>query len=177
MTNWKPWHQAVIFFLCGVSFTAIAFWVTSPPAGKPIRLTPAAPVSIKVQVDGAVLSPGLYTLPSGSRVEDAVNLAGGMSEKARRSAINLAKLIEDGDKITIPSEEDFPESKLSALVDLNQATLTELDQLPGIGESRAQAILEYRESEGLFISVEELLKVPGITESVYAEIQDLVTIR
>jgi competence protein ComEA len=140
-------------------------------------LTPAAPVSIKVQVDGAVLSPGLYTLPSGSRVEDAVNLAGGMSEKARRAAINLAKLIEDGDKITIPSEEDFPESKLSALVDLNQATLTELDQLPGIGESRAQAILEYRESEGLFISVEELLKVPGITESVYAEIQDLVTIR
>jgi len=177
MTNWKPWHQAIVFFLCGAAFTAIAFWVTGPPAGKPIRLTPASPVSIKVQVDGAVLSPGLYSLPSGSRVEDAVNLAGGMSKDARISAINLAKVIEDGDKITIPSEKGFTDSKPSSLLDLNQATQSELDQLPGIGESRAQAILEYRESEGLFTSVDELLKVPGITESVFAEIQDLVTIQ
>jgi competence protein ComEA len=177
MTGWKTWQVAIVVFLAGVIFTAVGFWVTSEPSGKPILLTPGVAPLIKVQVDGAVLHPGVYSLTPGSRVEDAVLAAGGLTGNATKELINLVKVVEDGERITVPSQQETLKLNAGLLLDLNRATLAELDDLPGIGETRAKKILEYRETEGFFTSVDDLLKVPGITESVFIEIRDLVTIR
>lgn len=177
MTTWKTWQQAVVFFLAGVIFTSIGFILASPPRGKPIILTPALPSTILVQVDGAVINPGVYTISSGSRLQDAVNSAGGLTIDARIESLNLAKRIQDGEKITIPSTLQPEPSKDNPLIDINLATLTELDQLPGIGKTRAQAIIDYRSKEGFFTSIDGLLNVPGISADVFESIRELVTVR
>ncbi len=171
------WQQAVVFFLAGVVFTSIGFMIASPPRGKPIILTPAVPGNILVQVDGAVVNPGVYTITSGSRIQDAVTSAGGLTVEARTDSLNLAKRIQDGEKITIPSSSQTKTSANILLIDINLATLTELDQLPGIGKTRAQAIIDYRTKEGFFTSVDGLLDVPGISRDVFESIRDLVIVR
>ncbi len=171
------WQQAAVFFLAGVIFTSIGFIIASPPRGKPIILTPALPSNILVQVDGAVVDPGVYSISSGSRVQDAVSSAGGLTADARIDSLNLAKRVQDGEKITIPSNLQITTYSTNPLIDINLATLTELDQLPGIGKTRAQAIIDYRTKEGFFTSIDGLLNVPGISTDLFESIRELVTVR
>lgn len=135
---------------------------------------------ICVHVCGAVKDPGLKELPAGSRVWDALEAAGGFTEDADQDYVNLAGFPEDGQQLYFPTREEVLDQKLGreeqGKVDLNSADEAELCTLPGIGSSRAKAILKYRKEQGSFQSVDELLSVPGIKEGIYEQIRDLVTV-
>lgn len=165
------------------------------PAGPTSSATVAAttvPDEVVVHAAGAVARPGLYRLPAGSRVADLVDAAGGLAPGADADRINLAAPLEDGQRVYIPraGEAIPPENPVaggpgpdgggtpSALepLDLNQATVDELDTLPGIGPTIAGAIVRYRDEHGPFRSVEQLLDVPGIGEAKLAQLRDLVRV-
>ncbi|MBR2696017.1 MAG: helix-hairpin-helix domain-containing protein [Parasporobacterium sp.] len=142
---------------------------------------------ICVHVCGCVAAPGVYYLPKGARVHEAVEMAGGMTESADHQYINLAKEASDGSKIYIPSteevagglvpaEEETEGSLSDGLVNINTATLDELKTLPGIGDVKANAILAYRESAGSFSSIEEIMNVAGIKESSYEKIKNFIKV-
>lgn len=130
-----------------------------------------------VHVCGAVSIPGVYELPEGSRIYEALDLAGGFDEQADRDAVNLVEILADGQQVRIPfiGEDETEDGK--ELIDINRADVSLLCEIPGIGESRAQAILDYREEHGNFQSVEELMQVPGIKEGIYARISPYVECR
>lgn len=141
------------------------------------------PHTIVVHVDGAVASPGVYTLVTGSRVADAVAAAGGATPEAQTTGVNLAAPLSDGQQVIVPAQgqqvpqqspdgvasADAPTSA-SALINLNTAGVEELDALPGVGEATARAIVEERESNGPFATVEDLVRVSGIGEKKLAKI-------
>lgn len=145
-----------------------------------------APGTILVHVDGEVASPGVVELPAGSpRVRDAVEAAGGLTERAATTSLNLAAPVEDGSKVHVPNAEEAAEagagattgagtagqgaagqagSSSSARVNVNTATAEELQQLPGVGPSTAAKIVEDRAKNGPFASVDDLMRVSGIGE-------------
>lgn len=148
---------------------------------------------ISVDVEGAVKHPGLYELPAGSRVGDAIEAAGGMTKKAERGAVNLAALAEDGQQIMVPKKggdsggsaalqggADASTSSSSVRspgkVNINTASAAQLQQLPGIGESLSQRIVDYREANGSFASVYDLAKVSGIGDTRLASIRNLICV-
>lgn len=134
---------------------------------------------ICVHVCGQVCQPGVVMLPEGSRAWEAVEAAGGLSGDAEESAVNLALVLRDGERLYIPSVGEKISQTDSGtdggLVNLNTADAARLQTLPGIGESRAADILSYREKNGGFRSVEEIMQVPGIKESIYEKIKDKIT--
>lgn len=140
---------------------------------------------VVVHVAGAVSSPGVYTLPADSRVDDAVRAAGATAD-ADLSQLNLAQKLADGQKITVPAAGEPPapadnaapsdSSQSGALVNINTATQEELETLPSIGEVRAQAIIAYREEHGGFRTTDELMEVSGIGEKIFADISPHITV-
>lgn len=134
---------------------------------------------IYVYVAGEVVSPGVVELDEGDRVEDAIKSAGGITENANIKNINLAKIVEDGEKIYIPNKDEEIENyeeKSSAKININRATETELQSLNGIGPAMAAKIVEYRQNNGFFKSIEDIKNVSGIGESKFIEIKDYITI-
>lgn len=138
--------------------------------------------SIWVYVCGEVRAPGVYELPEGSRITDAVEAAGGMTGDAAETYLNLAETLSDGQKIEVPSVEmaealeEAAAQDTSGLVNLNRATEAELMTLSGIGESKAKEIIRYRESRGGFQKPEDLMNIPGIKEGVFYKIRDQITV-
>ena len=156
--------------------------------------------TIFVDVCGAVNRPGVYQLPAGSRIFQAVELAGGFREDAALELVNQAEALNDGQQIRIFTQEEARqqaetgaaldnsqmtnqetdisgENNSSAeLVNLNRADKSALMTLTGIGETRADAILAYRETHGGFSSVEELMQVEGIKEKTYEKLKDKITV-
>lgn len=155
---------------------------------------------IYVHVCGYVLNPGIYALEKDSRVYQAVEAAGGYLPQAAKDYLNQAKILMDEEKIVVYSRkevEGFTKEELTEsvyygettvtdqskndsnlnLVNINEADLEELMTLPGIGESRAQLILEYRENTGEFQSIEEIQQVNGIKEGLFEKLKDKITIR
>ncbi|MBP5254235.1 MAG: ComEA family DNA-binding protein [Lachnospiraceae bacterium] len=130
--------------------------------------------TVVVYLSGEVLSPGVYELPEGTRVGTLLEAAGGALESADLDRINLAKKLNDGEHIFIPSRGG--EDPFAGLVDLNTADVKALCGLPGIGEAKAEAIIRYRERNGPFRSVEELLNVSGIGESLLEGIRDRIRV-
>lgn len=144
-----------------------------------------------VHVAGAVTKPGVYTLPGGSRVGDAVSAAGGPRRRALLDGLNLARVLTDGEQVIVPvsagpgtsaaapaGAAPTPGSSpaAAATVSLNQATIADLETLPGIGPVLAQAIVEYRDSVGGFTDVGELRDVSGIGEKTFQALAPLVTL-
>ena len=136
---------------------------------------------IRVYVCGAVASPGVVSLPEDSRAEDALAAAGGFAENAWRDYVNLAERVQDGEKLYFPTLEESVSMPLqesgSGLVNINTADVAALCTLPGIGESRANDIISYREANGPFGSCEDIMNVTGIKTSVYSKISDKITVR
>jgi len=159
-----------------------------PPAFAPSSTTAATGAVVVVQAAGAVQRPGLYRLPPGARVDDLVTAAGGLAPDADPDRLNLAALLTDGQKIyvprvgePIPSDAGVGGSSTGAAastqpLDLNQATLSQLDALPGVGPATAQAILDYRSQHGRFRSVDDLLNVRGIGDAKLEQIRPLVRV-
>ena len=140
---------------------------------------------VTVHVAGAVRQPGVYRLPSRSRVVDAVRRAGGTRRRADLSALNLAAKLEDGRQVVVPLRPQAGAPVAAAggtatasagPIDINTATAEQLDELDGIGPGMAGAILEYREEHGGFGSVEELGQVPGIGEKRLAALREKVRV-
>ncbi|MEN9872605.1 MAG: hypothetical protein RL450_540 [Actinomycetota bacterium] len=150
-------------------------------AGKPEATLPSEEIefagSIFVHVVGEVNEPGLYELQLGARVSDAIEVAGGFTQDAVQSSVNLARNLSDGEQVIIASEDQFQSaSGTGGLVSLNRASVEDLDTLPGVGPALAARIIEYRESAGSFSDVRELREVSGIGEKMFAKIKDLVTL-
>lgn len=163
---------------------------------------------IMVYITGEVKKPGIYELEENSRIKDVIEEAGGLKETADITDINLATILQDEDKITIPSKEENKQEKQNTekiqsnkqgktteksqnttsistnatgknqntKVNINTATQTELETLPGIGPSIASKIVSYRKENGKFKSIEEIKKVSGIGESKYANIKGLIKV-
>lgn len=151
--------------------------------------------SVVVHVCGAVNSPGIYTLPEGSRLWEAVEAAGGVTAEGAGDYLNMAAPVTDGGKVVVPFLADVEEPFGAAgtswpqaedgsmgdggaadLVNLNTAGLEQLMTLPGVGESKAKAILEYRENTGPFAVPEDITNVPGIKNGSYEKLKDYITV-
>lgn len=134
-------------------------------------------VDLYVHVSGAVAAPGLYRLREGARVVDAVAAAGGFAEGADEGAVNLARPLGDGEQLAVPLiGAPEPGGGGDGRVNLNTATEAELDTLPRIGPAMASRILRWREDNGRFTSVDDLLAVPGIGEKMLESLRSLVTV-
>jgi len=179
----KPWQLLLIGVLFGLLAAGLVLLVATQPVQSAVMLlNPTQSTSIKVDVDGAVMNPGLYEIPSGSRINEAVLAAGGLAPAADTTAINLAALARDGSKILIPgiaatAGQDETASTPSDLIDLNTVTAAELEQLPGIGLQKANAIVAYRQTYGNFQDITDLLYVPGIGQSIIDTIYNYVTVK
>ena len=154
------------------------------------------PQEIFVDVCGAVNQPGVYEMSSDSRVFQAREAAGGMREAASGISVNQAQPLCDGQQVYVPTVQEAEERNLdpvvseiqedktgaeidagAGLVNLNTADIQTLKTLSGIGDSKAQAILAYREEHGGFSSIEEVMQVPGIKESIFSKIKDKIEVK
>lgn len=143
----------------------------------------AKPEKLYVYICGQVQTPGVYTLDPGSRICDVIELAGGLLEDADDCAVNQAEQVTDGRKIYIPAAGEVLLTETQAYgggadgrISINRATKEELMTLPGIGTSKAERIIEYRETQGGFSTIEELMNIPGIKEGVFQNIQNYITV-
>ena len=140
--------------------------------------TPSPPRDIAVQVSGAVLSEGVYTLKEGTRVADAIQAAGGFTAQADRGAVNLAAKLHDEDRIHVPLVGEPPASGAPGQkININSASASLLENLPSIGPVKAQAIVAYRQAHGPFQRTEDLMDVLGIGPATYEKVKDLITVR
>jgi competence protein ComEA len=201
VTAWSFVVGSVAVLAAGIG----GWWAFAAPAPPPVeeilpRVAGSAPVAtatpetigtrVVVHVDGAVVRPGVHDLPTGSRVIDAIEAAGGLSDEADRERLNLAAPVSDGQRVWIPrvGEDEPPVEPLlggdttasgsgrGGPVNLNTADSAALETLPGVGPSIAAAIISFREKEGPYERVDDLLGVAGIGPSRLAQIADLVTV-
>lgn len=143
--------------------------------------------NIYVYICGAVVNAGVYELPKGSRVIQVIEAAGGLREDADVYLINQAKIVEDGEQIRIYTKEEALEADLQmnaknngnaveGRININTADKEALMTLPGIGESKAELIIEYRQNQGGFQTIEDIMNIAGIKEAVFSKIRDKITV-
>lgn len=156
-------------------------------SGRAGEATPASQVT--VHVVGAVRRPGVYRLPAGSRGEDALKAAGGALANADPAALNLARVLQDGEQLQVPAKGEVQAAQagagqgasggaaaVGAKVDINRATAEQLDALPGVGPATAAKIVQEREANGPYRSVDDLMRVPGIGPKKLDALKDLVSV-
>jgi competence protein ComEA len=172
----KRFLNIIYGILIGLLAAGVIWLIASRPQGSPVTLLPTpTPGELTIYVSGAVATPGVYTLPKGSRVDAAIQAAGGFAPGAETESINLAALLEDGQQINVPGVVDTSHVNVGR-VNINTATTSELDALPGIGPTTAQAIVDYRLQHGSFKFIQDIQNVPGIGSATYDRIKDYITV-
>jgi competence protein ComEA len=182
--------------LIALVVTGALLVVTRRPAGLPVQLqAPPTPLPVRVDVTGAVVSPGVYQLPPNSIVQDALAAAGGATAQADLSLLNLAHRLQDGDQVVVPARlPTAPAGDPAAAgtapagtrvpvapsttnrLNINTATVDQLVALPRIGPALAQRIVDYRAAHGAFRAIEDIMQVAGIGPATFAQIKDLITV-
>jgi competence protein ComEA len=151
-------------------------------AAAPTSATPSPEIIVLVDVAGWVRHPGVYEFTEGARVIDAIDAAGGARSGAVLEALNLAAPLVDGTQVLVSREGETAAPPVpggavaGGLINVNTATATELEELPGVGEVIAQAIVDYRTENGPFASVDQMLDVSGIGDATLEDIRDMVTV-
>jgi competence protein ComEA len=205
----KVLYSFLYGLLLALGMTGVLLVVARRPTPKPITLAePPTPVPLRVYVLGAVQTEGVYALPRGSIVRDALEAAGGAGAQADVAALNLAQPLNDGDRVEVPellptwtpppptvtvgpgtpsptpapTETPLPNRALTLpisgeKINLNTATLEELDTLPRIGPAIAQRIIDYRTANGPFKRIEDIQNVKGIGPATFEQIKDLITVQ
>lgn len=187
MRSMKGWWGIPYGVLIGLIVGGIIYLVAGKPRGEPITLLPP-PTSLPlvVQVSGAVNNPGVYALPAGSRVIDAILAAGGFTHNADQQALNTAEKIMDGQFIQIPSDpsldveqntlNDLTPTNPENIIDINKATKVELQSLTGINEVLAQRIIDYRSTNGPYKNLEDILMVEGVSAEIFERLKDQISV-
>jgi competence protein ComEA len=175
---------ALVVAVCAaVVVVGVVLWMNRM---TPVSITIATidEQSIQIYISGAVATPGVVEVPPGSRLQDVVDASGGFRADADFSVLNLAGRVGDGEHIEIPSTRATSEpmgemgevEADTGLININTATIAELDQLPGIGEVLSGRIVEYREANGPFESADELVHIDGISANLVESLMPLVTV-
>lgn len=198
----KNWMSVAILIASGLLGAGVLYLVAAPPRGEPIKLLPPpTKAPLLVHVTGAVASPGVYEFPEGSRVRDAIEAAGGYLPEADTSNLNLAARISDGDQIIVGSLPTFSstpgnssaiikgnqaeskneissdeKSESNTLININSAKREELETLPGIGPVLAQRIIDYRQNNGSFDTIDEITQVSGIGSATLEKLREHITV-
>jgi len=174
--------------LFGLFVAALVWVVARNPSGDAVTLRPApTDKPIVVHVTGAVPRPGVYALPEGARVQDAISAAGGFLVEADKSLINLARPLEDGERLDITylagmspviptAMVELPAIPGTDLININTAGQVELESLPGIGPTTAKKIIDYRNANGPFHAIEDIVNVSGIGPGTFERIKELITV-
>ncbi|MCL4554367.1 MAG: helix-hairpin-helix domain-containing protein [Actinobacteria bacterium] len=203
-------YVGAAIFICGIVFALFRWWpgglasdqefsIDAPvtdiarpensPGSATETVSAAVEATLVVHVAGAVLRPGVVECPPGSRVQDAISLAGGPLGNASTDAINLARLLTDGEQIFVPTHDQASTmqqgsggratvgSSDPAVIDLNSATAEELQSLPGIGPSISERIVADREANGPFGSPEDLMRVSGIGQKRFDSLKEMISVR
>lgn len=178
--------------VCGFLGVGLLLLATNQPRGEPIRLSPPpTPSPIIVHITGAVINPGVYSLPSGSRVKDAIEKSGGLLSDADTTLINLAMLIEDGEQVWVPYQLDDvmdfdkpavlegepTQGQPTRKININTASQIELESLSGIGPVIAKAVIQYRLENGPFKDIEKIQEVSGIGPVTFEKIKPIITVK
>jgi competence protein ComEA len=149
-----------------------------PPPPTPLpTLTPSA-APVRVHVVGPVNAPGVYTLPPGALVGDAVQAAGGATDEADLARLNLAAVLQDQQQVVVPSQQagGAPGAMGGGLVNINTASSEALQTLPGVGPATAEKIIAYREENGPFVVIDDIINVKGIGEATLEKLRPLITV-
>jgi len=183
----ERYRVPIVGVLSALLLTAGAVIYLRQPDSQPIEIVEPSLTSVSnsselaVYVTGAVQNPGVYYLPADSRVEEALEAAGGPTADADLDRVNLAERVHDEDQVYFPEigEENVPSTRMGGLgeglLDINTASAAELETLPGIGPALAQSIVDYREARGAFETVEEIMEVEGIGQGIFEDIRELIT--
>ena len=167
-----------LFFLTGCTKNTEQLALESVEEEQKVEKESESQDSIFVFVCGAVNCAGVYEMPAGSRVFEAVEMAGGFSEDAAASQLNQAEVLEDETRLYIPTMDEMmrEQSENDGRVNLNTATKEELMTLPGVGEAKAALIVQYREEHGSFQKVEDIMNISGIKEGLFGKIKDYIKV-
>ncbi|MEM9778138.1 MAG: helix-hairpin-helix domain-containing protein, partial [Chloroflexota bacterium] len=176
--TWANWNEP-----------APIYFQPAPPTATPMPTSTPEPVTIFI--NGQVAQPGIYTLPYDSMVQDALNAAGGFTAEAFEDVVNLAQPLTDGMQVYVPAKDDSAAVAIplistppiiskdgvsSGLINLNSATKAELETLPGVGPSTAQKILDFREDNGSFSTIEGVMDVAGIGPAKFEQMAEFITV-
>jgi len=175
----------MVMILLGRSRPA-AIYITPPPTSE--YLSPTDPPStVRVYISGEVRQPDVYELPAGAIIRDVVDAAGGFTEEAGRDLVNLAQPVSDGMHIHVPAEGSvvvpavrsatgLPTGEVAGIVNINTASLEELDGLPGVGPDTAQKIINYRLENGPFLTIEDIINVSGIGPAKFEAMKAFISV-
>lgn len=166
---------AVVAVIAGVAWFGTG---SDAPPDTPTAAAPSGSVTspvVAVHVSGAVAEPGVVSVAADGRIADAVRLAGGVTSDADLAALNLAAPLRDGDQVIVPRRGEESAAPASAGIDLNRASASELESLPGVGPVLAGRIVAFRDEHGAFSEVEDLLDVPGIGEAKLDQMRGSIT--
>jgi competence protein ComEA len=171
-------RRKLLILAVGVVVT-LALLISGQTESKPIEIQPKDAQSESIQsqqgyvhISGAIANPGVYPITPGMRLFEVIAIAGGFSSKADQSSVNLARAVTDGEQILIAS--GGVAQKSDGLVSLNRASSSDLDKLPGIGPTLAARIIDWREANNGFQTIEDLRKVGGIGDKLFAGLKKLV---
>ncbi len=196
LARYRPYLAMLLLFAIVLGGTIFLLRRPEPPPLTMTSPTPRATATtamLIVDLRGAVAKPGVYTLPAGSRVQDVLSQAGGALSNAETRPLNLARKLNDGEQLYVPTIGEATPTTApvaaparsgaasvtipSGKININTASVTELDALPGIGPAMGQRIIDYRNQNGSFETIEDLKKVRGIGDKSFEELKDLVTVQ